>query len=124
MQKRFLAPWFIRRVIYAVTSLVLVVLAGFGLIGESQIDSLTAQVGAVVAPLLGLVSSMLALGNTHAGSDSTVTVADVQAGGVDAAVVAAQVVEQITAYGKHAAPVADELGVYVEQLRSGVRHAD
>lgn len=65
-------PWFIRRAAYAVVGLVLLALAGFGLIEEGQIDSITAS------PLLGTAIAWMAAAKTHPGSDSTTTNEDVE----------------------------------------------
>lgn len=69
---KFTQPWFIRRACYAVVGLVLLVLAGFGLIEEGQIDSITAS------PMLGTAIAWMAAAKTHPGSDSTTTNADVE----------------------------------------------
>lgn len=69
---KFTQPWFIRRACYAVVGLVLLVLAGFGLIEEGQIDSITAS------PLLGTAIAWMAAAKTHPGSDSTTTNSDVE----------------------------------------------
>lgn len=65
-------PWFIRRACYAIVGLVLLVLAGLGLIEEGQIDSIAAS------PLLGTAIAWMAAAKTHEGSDSTTTNADVE----------------------------------------------
>lgn len=66
------APWFLRRVMYAVVGLAMLLLAGLGLIEEGQIDTIAAS------PILGTVVAWLAAAKTNPGSDSTVTAADVE----------------------------------------------
>lgn len=101
--KKFTQSWFIRRAVYAIVGVVLLVAAGFGLIDEGQIDTITAS------PILGALAAFLASAKTNPGSDSTATAQDVadaaQATQPDPAEVARQVVEQINTYGKHSAGV-------------------
>ncbi|MGP5930354.1 hypothetical protein [Corynebacterium glyciniphilum] len=98
--KNFTQGWWIRRAVYAVVTVVLLVAAGFGLIDEGQIDAVAAS------PILGALVTFLAAAKTNPGSDSTATAADVasaaQASQSDPAEVARQVVDQINTYGKHA----------------------
>lgn len=74
----FKQPWFIRKAIYAVVGLVLLILAGFGFITAEQADNIGARVTDVITPLIGVAVSWFAAGKTHEGSDSTATMVDVQ----------------------------------------------
>ena len=99
--KNFKKPWFIRRVIYLIVGIVGIVLAGFGIIDEGQIDAISAS------PLLGTIAGFIAAAFTHQGSDSTVTAQDVaDAAKTDPEDIASRVVELINTYGKHAAEAA------------------
>lgn len=101
--KKFTQPWFIRRAAYAIVGIVLLVLAGFGLIEESQIDTITAS------PILGALVAFVASAKTNPGSDSTVTAKDVeQAAKPDPADIAKQVAEYFQPVGKHAVDVATD----------------
>jgi hypothetical protein len=101
--KNFTQSWWIRRAVYAVVTVVLLVAAGFGLIDEGQVDAVAAS------PLLGALVTFLAAAKTNPGSDSTATAADVaaaaQASQADPSEIARQVVDQINTYGKHAQEV-------------------
>lgn len=100
-KKKFTQPWFIRRAAYAIVGIVLLVLAGFGLIEESQIDTIAAS------PILGALVAFVASAKTNPGSDSTVTAKDVeQAAKPDPADIAKQVAEYFQPVGKHAVDVA------------------
>lgn len=68
---KFKSPWWIRRAAYLIIGVVGLIAAGFGLIDEGQLDSLTAS------PLLATVVGFIAAAFTHQGSDSTVTADDV-----------------------------------------------
>lgn len=101
--KKFKESWWLRRAAYAVVGVVLLALAGFGLIDEGQIDTIAAS------PVLGALVAFIASAKTHSGSDSTATAADVARAAADGAAsqanpadIAAQVVNQIDTYGKHA----------------------
>lgn len=102
-QTKFTQPWFIRRACYAVVGLVLLVLAGFGLIEEGQIDSITAS------PLLGTAIAWMAAFKTNEGSDSTTTNADVEV----SQRARAELQEQITA-------LQSQIGDQVQSAVSGV----
>lgn len=96
--KNIKKPWFIRRVIYLIVGIVGIVLAGFGIIDEGQIDAISAS------PLLGTIAGFIAAAFTHQGSDSTVTAQDVaDAAKTDPEDIASRVVGLINTYGKHAA---------------------
>lgn len=71
-ESKWAQGWFIRRACYAIVGLALLILAGFGLIEEGQIDSITAS------PLLGTAIAWMAAAKTNPGSDSTTTNADVE----------------------------------------------
>ena len=102
-KKKFTQPWFIRRAAYAIVGIVLLVLAGFGLIEESQIDTIAAS------PILGALVAFVASAKTNPGSDSTVTAKDVeQAAKPDPADIAKQVAEYFQPVGKHAVDVATD----------------
>lgn len=102
-KKKFTQPWFIRRAAYAIVGIVLLVLAGFGLIEESQIDTIAAS------PVLGALVAFVASAKTNPGSDSTVTAKDVeQAAKPDPADIAKQVAEYFQPVGKHAVDVATD----------------
>ena len=68
---QFKSSWWIRRAAHLVIGVAGLIAAGFGLIGEGQIDALTAS------PLLATVVGFIAAAFTHQGSDSTVTAEDV-----------------------------------------------
>lgn len=102
MKENMKQPWFLRRAAYAIVGVVLLALAGFGLIEEAQIDAIAAS------PVLGALVAFIASAKTHSGSDSTATADDVaaaaaQGSAVDPASIAASVVDQINTYGRHAA---------------------
>lgn len=103
--KQFTQPWFIRRAVYAVVGVVLLVAAGFGLIDEGQIDTIAAS------PILGALVAFLASAKTNPGSDSTVTAQDVAAaasanhGGPSVEAIVAEALNQVQSYGEHAAGV-------------------
>lgn len=102
-KKKFTQAWFIRRAAYAIVGIVLLVLAGFGLIEESQIDTIAAS------PILGALVAFVASAKTNPGSDSTVTAKDVeQAAKPDHADIAKQVAEYFQPAGKHAVDVATD----------------
>lgn len=98
--KNFTQGWWIRRAVYAVVTVLLLVAAGFGLINEGQIDAVAAS------PLLGALVTFLAAAKTNPGSDSTATAADVAAAAQSAQPsaddIAQRVVDGINTYGKHA----------------------
>ncbi|MDN6706713.1 hypothetical protein [Corynebacterium glyciniphilum] len=97
--KNFTQGWWIRRAVYAVVTVVLLVAAGFGLIDEGQIDAVAAS------PILGALVTFLAAAKTNPGSDSTATAADVaaaQESQPSADDIAQRVVDGINTYGKHA----------------------
>lgn len=101
--KNIKQPWFIRRVIYLIVGIVGIVLAGFGIIDEGQIDAISAS------PLLGTIAGFIAAAFTHQGSDSTVTAQDVaDAAKTDPEDIASRVVELINTYGEHAAETASD----------------
>lgn len=100
---KFTQPWFIRRACYAIVGLVLLVLAGFGLIEEGQIDSIAAS------PLLGTAIAWMAAAKTGPGSDSTTTNADVEV----SQRARAELQEQITA-------LQSQIGDQVQSAVSGV----
>lgn len=79
-QKNFTQPWWQRRLAYAVVGAALLVLAGLGIIDEGQVDSIAQK----VAPIIGTVGLWLAAAKTNPGSDSTVTVTDVERAGAAA----------------------------------------
>ncbi|RAV34936.1 hypothetical protein [Corynebacterium heidelbergense] len=115
MKKNFAAPWFIRRALYLVVGAVLLGLAAFGVISEAQIDSISAQVTGIVGPLLGALVSGWAASKTHEGSDSTVTVDDVErAANANITDKVIDVIAQIDTAtgGKHAAEVASYRDIF------------
>lgn len=77
MKKFVLAPKEVRLIIYNVASIVGIVLAGFGVIKAEDFQNLVEQAMVVGFPLITALLGQLAAKNVHAGSDSTVTVADV-----------------------------------------------
>ena len=99
-KRNFREGWWIRKAIYVVVAVVGVVATGFGFASAEQVDAITAS------PVLATVVGLIAASFTNRGSDSPVTEADVEAARSSAVVnpaeVAAQVVEQINSYGKHA----------------------
>ena len=101
--KQFTQPWFIRRAVYAIVGVVLLVAAGFGLIDEGQIDTIAAS------PILGALVAFLASAKTNPGSDSTVTAQDVAVaasanhGGPSVEAIVAETLNQVQSYGEHAA---------------------
>lgn len=103
MKKNIKQPWFIRRAAYAIVGVALLVLAGFGLIEEAQIDAIAAS------PILGALVAFIASAKTNPGSDSTVTAKDVeQAAKPDPAAIAREVAEYFQPVGKHAMSVATD----------------
>lgn len=102
-ESKWAQGWFIRRACYAIVGLVLLVLAGFGLIEEGQIDSITAS------PLLGTAIAWMAAAKTNPGSDSTTTNADVEV----SQRARAELQEQITA-------LQSQIGDQVQSAVSGV----
>lgn len=102
-EKKFKEGWWLRRASYAVVGVVLLALAGFGLIDEGQIDTIAAS------PILGALVAFVASAKTNPGSDSTVTAKDVeQAAKPDPADIAKQVAEYFQPVGKHAVDVATD----------------
>lgn len=99
-KRNFTQGWWIRRAVYAVVTVVLLVAAGFGLIDEGQIDAVAAS------PILGALVTFLAAAKTNPGSDSTATAADVASAAQEsqssADDIAHRVVDGINTYGKHA----------------------
>lgn len=102
-KRNFREGWWIRKAIYVVVAVAGVVATGFGFVSTEQVDAITAS--PVLATIVGLVAASF----TNRGSDSPVTEEDVEvarsAAVVNPSEVAAQVVEQINNYGKHAAGV-------------------
>lgn len=114
--KNIKQPWFIRRVIYLIVGIVGIVLAGFGIIDEGQIDAISAS------PLLGTIAGFIAAAFTHQGSDSTVTAQDVaDAAKTDPEDIASRVVELIDTYGKHAETVRDAAERTVADYYNGLK---
>lgn len=72
---KFLETWWIRKASYAVASVIALVMAGFGIIGETQTDTVTNSINTVVFMLLGLVLSVTTA-KTNRGSDDKTTLAD------------------------------------------------
>ena len=99
-KRNFREGWWIRKAIYVVVAVVGVVATGFGFASAEQVDAITAS------PVLATVVGLIAASFTNRGSDSPVTEEDVEVARSSAVVnpseVAAQVVEQINSYGKHA----------------------
>lgn len=98
-KRNFREGWWIRRAVYAVVTVALLVAAGFGLIDEGQIDAVAAS------PILGALVTFLAAAKTNPGSDSTATAADIaaaQESQPSADDIAQRVVDGINTYGKHA----------------------
>ena len=99
-KRNFREGWWIRKAIYVVVAVAGVVATGFGFASTEQVDAITAS------PVLATVVGLIAASFTNRGSDSPVTEEDVEvarsATVVDPSEVAAQVVEQINNYGKHA----------------------
>ena len=99
-KRNFREGWWIRKAIYVVVAVAGVVATGFGFASAEQVDAITAS------PVLATVVGLIAASFTNRGSDSPVTEADVEVARSSAVVnpaeVAAQVVEQINSYGKHA----------------------
>ena len=99
-KRNFREGWWIRKAIYVLVAVVGVVATGFGFASTEQVDAITAS------PVLPTVVGLIAASFTNRGSDSPVTEADVEVARSSAVVnpaeVAAQVVEQINNYGKHA----------------------
>lgn len=77
MKKFVLAPKEARLLIYNVTSILGIVLAGFGLVKLETFQGVVDQIMVVAFPLITVLIGQLAAKNVHAGSDSTVTVTDV-----------------------------------------------
>ena len=99
-KRNFREGWWIRKALYVVVAVVGVVATGFGFASAEQVDAITAS------PVLATIVGLIAASFTNRGSDSPVTEADVEVARSSAVVnpseVAAQVVEQINNYGKHA----------------------
>ena len=99
-KRNFREGWWIRKAIYVVVAVVGVVATGFGFASAEQVDAITAS------PVLATVVGLIAASFTNRGSDSPVTEEDVEVARsstvVNPSEVAAQVVEQINSYGKHA----------------------
>ena len=99
-KRNFREGWWIRKAIYVVVAVAGVVATGFGFASAEQVDAITAS------PVLATVVGLIAASFTNRGSDSPVTEEDVEVARsstvVNPAEVAAQVVEQINNYGKHA----------------------
>ena len=99
-KRNFREGWWIRKAIYVVVAVAGVVATGFGVVSTEQVDAITAS------PVLATVVGLIAASFTNRGSDSPVTEEDVEVARSTAVVnpseVAAQVVEQINNYGKHA----------------------
>ncbi len=66
--------WAVRKIAYAVVSLVMVALVAFGVVSEATSEAITAQ----IAPLIGAVALAVASAKTNRGSDSTATHTDVE----------------------------------------------
>lgn len=75
---QFKSAWFIRKAAYAVVGIVLLVLGGFGVITEDQVESIGNLAANYLPVIVGGAGLIFAAGKTHEGSDSTVTVDDVQ----------------------------------------------
>ena len=99
-KRNFREGWWIRKAIYVVVAVVGVVATGFGFASAEQVDAITAS------PVLATIVGLIAASFTNRGSDSPVTEEDVEVARsstvVNPSEVAAQVVEQINSYGKHA----------------------
>lgn len=99
-KRNFREGWWIRKAVYVLVAVAGVVATGFGFASTEQVDAITAS------PVLATVVGLIAASFTNRGSGSPVTEADVEVARSSAVVnpaeVAAQVVEQINTYGKHA----------------------
>lgn len=79
MNKQFGASWWKRKITYAIAAVVTTVLAGFGIVSAAQADNIAQIITMIVMIFFGAGAPALAFGNTHEGSDSTVTAKDVMA---------------------------------------------
>lgn len=71
------AAWQVRQVSYGVAAAVVGVLGVVGIIGEDQASTITDNITGLIAVVIGTITPVVASAKTHAGSDSTVTAADV-----------------------------------------------
>lgn len=116
--KNLTQPWFIRKAAYLIGALVVAVLGGFGILSEVQVDQWTGQLDKILPYAIGVILPLIAGAKTTAGSDDPATTADVHAAAtVDGAEIARQVVEQISVYGRHAAPPPQHVTDYVRGVR-------
>lgn len=106
-------PWFLRRAAYAVVGVVLLVLAGAGVIEQGQIDAIEAS------PILGAIVAFIASSRTNAGSDSTVTVADVDRASAEARAQAQAQLEDVRQAIQSG--VAEQVAAAVQHLPDSVR---
>lgn len=108
-KNNFGEAWWKRKAVYVIVAVIGLVLSGFGFVTQDQVDAFAAS------PLLATLVGLVAASKTNPGSDSTATAADVARAAADGAAsqanpadIAAQVVNQIDTYGKHAAKAANE----------------
>ena len=99
------ANWAIRKIAYAIISLIMVGLVAFGVVSEATSEAITAQ----IAPLIGAVALAVASAKTNRGSDSSATGADVERA-------AQRTVPQVTPL-EIADVLADRLGLGVDTGR-------
>lgn len=123
---KFSEAWFIRRGVYAVLAVVLLLLAGFGVISSDTMDQLLEKADMLLAMFVASGALGFASSKTNAGSDSTVTARDVAAAAATSAVdvssdtiraTVAEVLDQVNSYGKHAEKLSNSFGDYLKEAR-------
>lgn len=91
----FLEKWWIRRAIYLCAAVITTICAGFGIITETQADSLAQQITPIINMLVTFVFG-IAVAKTHKGSDDRATREDViNARASDAGTLVLDVLKQI-----------------------------
>jgi hypothetical protein len=98
--KKSPAPWQVRKIAQAVIAVAVAALGYFGVLSEIQSDQILEKAPQIIAVLLGTIGPAWASAHTNAGSDSTLTAADIPS----APAIAAAVAEHLQGEpGKHAA---------------------
>lgn len=95
--------WAVRKVAYAVVALVVGILGAVGILSEVDADKWATSLDQIIPWVLGVIAPAVAASKTHAGSDSTVTAADLPS----VPDIAAAVAEHLQGEpGRHAVPEA------------------
>lgn len=119
-EKQFNEAWWRRKAVYVLVAVVGLVLTGFGVVTQDQVDAFTAS------PLLATAIGFFAASKTNAGSDSTVTAQDVAIaaslnhGGPSPEAIVIETLKKVNGYGEHALGEVTEVAERVKSATGSV----